>query len=562
MKKVCSHLNKTFQPLVQRDEIFNKAAPALFAAEFAKMSKEHIEQVKAIQAVIPARKTSFFRGPPQKQGGYYRGSHRGRGRETSGPIDMVEGDQVSKSGTFLKDRTKDPRDYHRVEKLIVDVDYSVSVNQSVKCMIVNLGVVPIEAVHGVAGRLANHVKNWATITKYRWILDTVKGYKINFVTVPYQSRWPHAPHYTLEQNNLIEEEVRDLLQKGAVARLVEAQNKEGFYSNLFLVPQKDGGQRPVINLKAVNKFVHQEHFKMEGIHTLKDLIKTGDWMAKVDLKDAYFMIPIHTTQRKYLRFVVVGSIYEFNCLPFGPSSAPWVFTNTLKPVAALLREMGVRLVVYIDDILILAESRQRVHEQAQALVYLLECLGFIINSKKSVLTLAQIIDFLGVTVDTVLMQLKLPGEKIKNICAEAWNLQREAVVSARALSRLIGKMNATSQVIPPAPLFYRHHLQMILTQALEQSFQNYDTCIPLSKRCKEELKWWDDHMCKWNGKTLIKREIDMIIESDASLTGWGAACQGQRTVGPWTLQEAQMHINCLELLAATFAVHTFAKARS
>ena len=104
-------------------------------------------------------------------------------------------------------------------------------------------------------------------------------------------------------------------------------------------------------------------------------------MAKVDLKDAYFMIPIHTTQRKYLRFVVAGSVYEFNCLPFGLSSAPWVFTKTLKPVAALLREMGVRLVVYIDDILILAESRQRAHEQAEALMYLLECLGFIINSK-------------------------------------------------------------------------------------------------------------------------------------------------------------------------------------
>ena len=46
-------------------------------------------------------------------------------------------------------------------------------------MIVNLGVGPIEAVHGVAGRLVNHVKHWAMITKDRWVLDTVRGYKIN-----------------------------------------------------------------------------------------------------------------------------------------------------------------------------------------------------------------------------------------------------------------------------------------------------------------------------------------------------------------------------------------------
>ena len=97
-----------------------------------------------------------------------------------------------------------------------------------------------------------------------------------------------GPHYNAEQNKLIEEEVADLLQKGAVSHLVESQSKGGLYSNLFLVPPKDGGQRPVINLKALNQFVQPCHFKMEGIHTLRDLIKQGDWLAKVDLKDAYF----------------------------------------------------------------------------------------------------------------------------------------------------------------------------------------------------------------------------------------------------------------------------------
>ena len=48
----------------------------------------------------------------------------------------------------------------------------------------------------------------------------------------------------------------------------------------------------------------------------------------------------------------VQTQYQFNCLPFGLSSAPWVFTKTLKPVIALLREMGVRIIVYIDDVLI------------------------------------------------------------------------------------------------------------------------------------------------------------------------------------------------------------------
>ena len=75
----------------------------------------------------------------------------------------------------------------------------------------------------------------------------------------------------------------------------------------------------------------------EGIHTLKDLLKIGDWMTKVDLKDAYFMIPAHNSNRPLLSFIARGHHYQFTCLPFGLSCAPWVFTKTLKPVAAMLR---------------------------------------------------------------------------------------------------------------------------------------------------------------------------------------------------------------------------------
>ena len=93
------------------------------------------------------------------------------------------------------------------------------------------------------------------------------------------------------------------------------------------MPKKEGGQRPVINLKVLNQFVQAQHFKMEGVHTLKVILKPGDWLAKVDLKDAFFTIPIHVAHRKYLQFTFKGKVYEFNCLPFGLLSAPWVFTR-------------------------------------------------------------------------------------------------------------------------------------------------------------------------------------------------------------------------------------------
>ena len=203
-----------------------------------------------------------------------------------------------------------------------------------------------------------------------------------------------------------------MLDKQAISK-VKMNSPQGFYSQMFLVPKKDGRQRPVINLKRLNQSVKTEHFKMEGIHMLKDLLKAGDWMAKIDLKDAYFMIPIAQEDREFLCFQWKDRSYQFNCLPFGLSSAPWVFTKTTRPMVAALRELGLRLIIYIDDILAMAETESLLRDHTTAVIYLLENLGFVINHPKSELTPTQEIDFLGFTVNSTKMELKLPGEKIR-----------------------------------------------------------------------------------------------------------------------------------------------------
>ena len=68
-------------------------------------------------------------------------------------------------------------------------------------------------------------------------------------------------------------------------------------------------------------------------------------------------------------------------------------------------------------------------------------------------------------------------------------------------------------------------------------------------------------MIKWNGKTILAMDPNLIVELDAS-KGWGASCQGISTGGPWSAQEKTWHINCLELLAAFVALKTFVKNRT
>ena len=176
---------------------------------------------------------------------------------------------------------------------------------------------------------------------------------------------------------LLREEVASLLGKGAVQVVDPTLSAEGFHSTLFLVPKTEGRMRPVLNLKALNFWVQPQHFKMEGIHTLWEIVAEGKWLAKLDLKDAYFTVPIFLNHQKYLRFAVDKIRYQFTCLLFGLSCAPWAFTKVLKPVVAFLRSLGIPLIVYIDDILVIGKSPDEVRDHVETLIALLEGLGFI-----------------------------------------------------------------------------------------------------------------------------------------------------------------------------------------
>jgi hypothetical protein len=68
--------------------------------------------------------------------------------------------------------------------------------------------------------------------------------------------------------------------------------EKGFLSTLFLLPKKGGEQRPVVNLKPLYQMIPYKHYKMEGSHMLKDLLKKGNYLVKVDLKDAYMTVSI------------------------------------------------------------------------------------------------------------------------------------------------------------------------------------------------------------------------------------------------------------------------------
>ena len=128
-----------------------------------------------------------------------------------------------------------------------------------------------------AGRIKEFIENWALITQDPWVLQTVQGFQLPLVGQPTQATAPPQLQLSLEQQDLVSTEVQAMIEKRAISGVQPDQR--GFVSQIFLVPKKDGGHRPVVNLKALNKFIVEEHFKMEGFHMVKDLVKPGDWLA-------------------------------------------------------------------------------------------------------------------------------------------------------------------------------------------------------------------------------------------------------------------------------------------
>ena len=360
-----------------------------------------------------------------------------------------------------------------------------------------------------------------------------------------------------EELSQVDTEVTKLLQKEAILKVNPTPRQ--FLSKLFIVPKKDGSSRPVVNLRPLNLFISKQRFKMESSMMIRDLVEFKDWMVSIDLKDAFLSIPIHEPHRKLLLFRWRKNLYEFQCLPFGLSSAPRTFTKVMRLVMGLLRSRGIRCIIFIDDVLLISNSKQVLGEVTQETLLLLQHLGFRINWEKSVLKPCQRITYLGFIVDSLSMTIVLPDEKLQNIRRDCSDALSQQSLSVRSLARIIGRMSAATQAILPAPLYYRS-LQQLKNMAF-RSDQSFETQVDLNPEAQEELRWWIEEISQWNGRAIQMSPPNLTIESDASLLGWGALAEGAATGGLWSPQERHLHINVLELIAGGFAVKTFAKGK-
>ncbi|XP_048255120.1 uncharacterized protein LOC124112582 [Haliotis rufescens] len=162
----------------------------------------------------------------------------------------------------------------------------------------------------VGARLQTYWENWEQVFDDPWVVNMIRyGYRLDLKADPPLTATPLEGFYSEADLPILADAIGRLVEKRAVRELALPEITPGFYSRIFLVPKKDSAElRMIHNLKSFNEFyLHKPpKFGMLTLADLKALIMAADWLASIDLKDAYLHVLIHSDHHRYLRFVFQG----------------------------------------------------------------------------------------------------------------------------------------------------------------------------------------------------------------------------------------------------------------
>lgn len=234
---------------------------------------------------------------------------------------------------------------------------------------------------------------------------------------------------------------------------------------------------------------------METLKSALNVIRKNCYFARIDLKDAFYSVPIHKEFRRYLKFEWQGKLYSFTCLPNGLSTASRIFTKVLKPVFSALRMVGHTNIAYIDDSLLQSETYKACEQNVEDTLQLIDSVGLTTHPEKSVIIPTQCIEFVGFLLNSVDMTVKLSPRKALDIKKQAIEISKAETISIRDFAKMIGKLVAAEPGIKYGALYYKT-MELDRDTALKENHGQFDRYMYISPESKICLQWWIDNVEK------------------------------------------------------------------
>ncbi len=375
-----------------------------------------------------------------------------------------------------------------------------------------------------------------------------------------------VPNYksALNVRSKIDAEIR----KGiAEQHYVLAEVKPNLTSAIGAVPKPNGDVRLIHDCSrpagsSVNDYA-QDNVKLR-YQTMADavsLLTPGCWLAKVDLKGAYRSVGLHPSQFGFtgLQWQFTGDptptyLYDTR-LPFGARKSPSIFHRLTQSVRRMMQRRGYTILVYLDDFLIVADSKRQCQLAMDTLLSLLRQLGFAIAWEKTIGP-TQYVVFLGIAINTMTFSLHLPEDKVKSFRTLLASYRTRSRATLRQLQQLAGKLSWAAHVIHGG----RIYLQRVLNTLRPLRKPHHKA--PLTPEFHSDINWWLTYLDHFNCKRLLHSHRDtIIITTDASNTGGSMICKNDWAYVNWELDLpswTRAHINTKETLAIVAAVYRWA----
>jgi hypothetical protein len=331
-------------------------------------------------------------------------------------------------------------------------------------------------------------------------------------------------------------------------------------SPLGIVPKKEAGKFRVIHdlsfpvSNSVNAGIMQEdaavdYETLDRVIELVQLAGRGALIAKVDIEQAFRIIPVCPQDRYLLGFSINGEFFFDKCLPMGCRSSCAIFETFSRSLQWVARsKLSIPYISHIlDDFIFVGPPDSNICALSlDAFLLLCADCSIPIKHAKTVLP-ATCVAAHGIELDTIAMQARLPEEKLNKARTLLQRYSSKTRISLRELQSLIGFLTFACRVIQPGRAFLRRLIS--LTYAVTNPRHH----ITLNSGARADMKAWLSFLVQFNGTTLFPEPSfsssdTLQLYSDASGALGFAAVFGTRWFcDEWPAEFAPLHITVKEL---------------
>jgi hypothetical protein len=303
---------------------------------------------------------------------------------------------------------------------------------------------------------------------------------------------------------------------------------------------------------GLNRYGVDSSVKYTSLDYALTLLKSDCYLAKIDLSEAYRSIPINSccfglTGLQWTFFGHETPTYLYDArLPFGSSLSCRIFQSISDSIVRIMAKKGYLIVSYIDDFMLISDTKVGCDAALAALILLIEDLGLTINWDKVALP-SQNMTFLGVNIDCVNRVLSLPAKKLAEAKTLVCSWSRKTKCTKKELQSLIGRLNWCSKVVRGGRTFLRNLIDLLPKVTQQWHY------VRLTPGAKSDINWWIVGLTRFHGSTPFAVDIPLHTHefaTDACLIGGAGHFMDDWFYTSWSVDYPELagaDINILEL---------------